>query len=61
VCSVFASVAYNWTFYYVLALIVASRELTRDRLAAGRVIEAQAKGVSIPSAMFSRRVATGAA
>jgi len=61
VCSLFASVAYNWTFYYVLALIVASRELTRDRLAAGRVIEAQAKGVSIPSAMFSRRVATGAA
>jgi O-antigen ligase len=61
VCSLFASVAYNWTFYYLLALIVAARELTRDRLAAGRAIERQAKGVSIPSAMFSRTVATGAA
>jgi O-antigen ligase len=60
-CAAFASVAYNWTFYYVLALIVAGRELTRDRRAAGRVIEAQAKGVSIPSATFSRTVATGAA
>ena len=27
----FASVAYNWTFYYLLALIVAAREMTRDR------------------------------
>ena len=34
VCSMFASVAYNWTFYYLLALIVAGRELTHDRLAA---------------------------
>jgi O-antigen ligase len=33
VCSMFASVAYNWTFYYLLALTVAARELTRDRLA----------------------------
>jgi O-antigen ligase len=32
VCAMFASVAYNWTFYYVLALIVAGRELARDRL-----------------------------
>jgi hypothetical protein len=29
----FASVAYSWTFYYLLALTVAARELTRDRLA----------------------------
>jgi O-antigen ligase len=34
VCAMFASVAYNWTFYYLLALTVAARELTRDRLAA---------------------------
>jgi O-antigen ligase len=61
VCAFFASVAYNWTFYYLLALIVAGRELTRHRLAAGRAIESQAKGISIPSAMFSRRVARGAA
>jgi O-antigen ligase len=27
VCAMFASVAYNWTFYYVLALLVAGREL----------------------------------
>ena len=33
-CAMFASVAYSWTFYYLLALIVAARELTRDRLAA---------------------------
>jgi O-antigen ligase len=36
VCSMFASVAYNWTFYYLFALIVAARDLTRDRLAGGR-------------------------
>ena len=61
VCALFASVAYNWTFYYLLALIVAPRELTRHRLAAGRALDAQAKGFSIPSAMFSRRGARGAA
>jgi putative inorganic carbon (hco3(-)) transporter len=61
VCALFASVAYNWTFYYLLALIAAGRELARDRLAAGRAIEAQMKGVSLPSAMFSRRVGRGAA
>jgi O-antigen ligase len=31
-CAMFASVAYNWTFYYVLALVVAARELTQHRL-----------------------------
>ena len=38
VCSMFASVAYSWTFYYVLALIVAAREMTRDRLLAARAL-----------------------
>ena len=42
VCSMFASVAYGWTFYYLLALIVAARELTRDRLAAARALQAPA-------------------
>jgi O-antigen ligase len=51
VCSMFASVAYNWTFYYVLALIVAGRELTRDRLAAGRVAQHLAgRPATVPAA-----------
>jgi O-antigen ligase len=37
VCSFFASVAYNWTFYYLLAPIVCARELTMDRLRAGQI------------------------
>ena len=32
VCALFASVAYNWTFYYLLALAIAPREILRDRL-----------------------------
>ena len=31
VCSLFASVAFNWTFYYVLALAVAGRDIKRSR------------------------------
>lgn len=34
VCALFASVAYNWTFYYLLALALAPREVLIDRLAA---------------------------
>jgi O-antigen ligase len=34
VCAQFASVGYYWTFYYLLALIVAGRELTTDRIVA---------------------------
>jgi O-antigen ligase len=37
-CALFASVAYSWTFYYPLAIIVATHELTRDRLRAARAI-----------------------
>ena len=33
VCALFASVAYSWTFYIVLALLVATRDLVRTRLA----------------------------
>jgi O-antigen ligase len=31
ICSLFASVAFNWTFYYVLALAVAGREIVANR------------------------------
>jgi O-antigen ligase len=44
-CAMFASVAYGWTFYYLLALIVAARELTKDRIAAGRALEAAANPI----------------
>lgn len=40
ICSFFASVAFNWTFYYVFALAVAGREIVAARRAA--VIEAEA-------------------
>lgn len=33
ICAFFASVAYNWTFYYVLAIACAPREILLDRLA----------------------------
>jgi putative inorganic carbon (HCO3(-)) transporter len=33
--ALFASVAYHWTFYYLLALAIAPREILLDRLAAG--------------------------
>jgi O-antigen ligase len=36
VCALFASVAYNWTFYYLLALAMAPREILMDRLAGAR-------------------------
>jgi putative inorganic carbon (HCO3(-)) transporter len=35
-CALFASVAYNWTFYYLLALATAPREILADRLATTR-------------------------
>jgi O-antigen ligase len=43
VCAQFASVGYYWTFYYLLALIVAGRELTRDRVIAAHVASAPAR------------------
>jgi O-antigen ligase len=39
VCSLFASVAFNWTFYYVLALAVAGREILAARRAAAQAAE----------------------
>jgi putative inorganic carbon (hco3(-)) transporter len=46
--ALFASVAYNWTFYYLLALAVAPREILLDRLA----------GRSVPHSPVVRRPAT---
>ncbi|MGE0448703.1 MAG: O-antigen ligase family protein [Vicinamibacterales bacterium] len=62
VCSLFASVAYNWTFYYLLALIVAAREMTRARMRAGRALIADSgKPVSVPTTGTPRYAAPGAA
>jgi O-antigen ligase len=38
VCALFASVAYHWTFYYLLALALAPREYLVNRLAATRTV-----------------------
>jgi O-antigen ligase len=62
VCALFASVAFSWTFYYLLALIVAARELARTRLAAARVMEReQVTSLSVPARGFSPQTATGIA
>src|SRR5262245_48719923 len=62
VCAMFASVAYGWTFYYLLALVASARELTRHRLAAARVIaQSTASSVATPSPRWRRRVASGLA
>jgi O-antigen ligase len=54
VCAFFASVAFNWTFYYVLALAVAGREvaLSRRQAAAGAV--EQPAAAAVPDLAFSR-------
>lgn len=42
--ALFASVAYNWTFYYLLALAIAPREILIDRLqSAGETVAATAR------------------
>jgi O-antigen ligase len=62
VCSLFASVAYSWTFYYLLALIVATRELARVRLAAARALTADNVQLGpTPWEPFSPETVTGAA
>ncbi len=43
VCAFFASVAFNWTFYYVLALVVSGREVTVGRWRAAREPELAAQ------------------
>jgi putative inorganic carbon (hco3(-)) transporter len=48
VCAFFASVAYHWTFYYVLALAIAPREILRDRLAAAVSFRRRTRLASAP-------------
>jgi O-antigen ligase len=60
-CALFASVAYSWTFYYVLALIIAAREITTARVSAvARRLE-NGQSVSVPAVNVSRPWAPGVA
>jgi O-antigen ligase len=59
VCALFASVAYSWTFYYLLALIVAARELARARLTAARAIADTANKAAVRANAFTRQTAAG--
>src|SRR3954451_5296408 len=43
-CALFASVAYNWTFYYLLALAIAPREFLIERLGSARALKRPAPG-----------------
>ena len=54
VCSLFASVAFNWTFYYVLALAVAGREMLAARRAAAKAAEAAAPISAVPRSRLIR-------
>ena len=54
VCSLFASVAFNWTFYYVLALSVAGREMLAARRAAVRAAEEAAPITTAPRSRLIR-------
>jgi O-antigen ligase len=49
VCSIFAAVAFNWTFYYVLALAVCGREIAQQHRGAPQPAAERA-----PSRMFVR-------
>ena len=46
VCALFASVAYNWTFYYLLALAATPRDMLRGRPAEPRVRGRQPRAVA---------------
>jgi O-antigen ligase len=50
ICAQFASVAYNWTFYYVLALAVVPREILRARLVLRRQPAAPAAPMRVAEA-----------
>ena len=54
VCSMFASVAFNWTFYYVLALAVAGREVLSARLAEARAADAAGPIAAAPASRLIR-------
>ena len=51
VCAMFASLAYNWTFYYVLALLVAARELGEHQVVAP--VPAKQKRIRVRSSRVS--------
>jgi O-antigen ligase len=53
VCAFFASVAFNWTFYYVLALAVAGREVALARRQTAAAAE-QPAPAAVPGLAFSR-------
>ncbi len=57
VCSMFASVAFNWTFYYVFALAVAGREILTTRLKASRSAHEPAGAGVVPRAVGAGRFA----
>jgi O-antigen ligase len=57
-CSLFASVAFSWTFYYLLALIVATRELVLSRMAAAH---AQVVNTTVPAVSVSSETVIGMA
>jgi hypothetical protein len=46
-CALFASVAYNWTFYYLLALATAPQGILEDRLAPLRRARAAREPISV--------------
>jgi hypothetical protein len=50
VCSFFASVAYSWTFYYLLALAAAPSTILRDRIPSTRKVRAPRRAV-LPEAV----------
>ena len=54
VCAFFASVAFNWTFYYVFALAVAGRDIARAHRSAS-VPAVEPAGASVSSAPWHRR------
>jgi O-antigen ligase len=53
VCAFFASVAYNWTFYYLLALAATPREMLRAMAPAGRPVRQHQRAAAgaIPGAV----------
>ena len=62
VCAFFASVAYNWTFYYLLALAAAPREILRARgLAAAALASAGRMRGRLGTTAFTPSVLEGAA
>lgn len=47
VCAIFASVAYNWTLYYLLALAATPRDILRGRQPRRTTAQAQARAVEV--------------